>query len=186
MINEQLYFIAIIPPEPIMGEVQKMKENFASNYGATHALKSPPHITLIPPFKANPVRELEIIKFLKEKAYEINSFCVSIKNFACFKPKVIFLNPILSQELEIMQGKIESSLYETIPVAKHAKRPFHPHLTIAFRDLSQEAFYHAWPVYKEQTYIAEFTVDRICLLRHNGTIWEEFKEFIFGDAILPR
>jgi 2'-5' RNA ligase len=51
MVEEKLYFIAIIPPQPYKEKIAGIKQSFAEIYHVSHALKSPPHITLIPPFK---------------------------------------------------------------------------------------------------------------------------------------
>ena len=44
------YFIAIIPPSPILEEVQEIKNYFKDKYESRAALNSPPHITLHMPF----------------------------------------------------------------------------------------------------------------------------------------
>jgi 2'-5' RNA ligase len=185
MIRGQLFFIAIIPPEPIKSEVQKLKEDFAKTYGAKHALKSPPHITLIPPFKIGAQSEPAVNEFLKEKALETSYFKMGIKDYSCFKPRVIFLNPLLCRELVLMQNRLENAFYARFPFGSLSPRPYHPHLTIAFRDLTAKMFYEAWPRYKGQAYEAEFLVDRLWLLRHNGQIWEAYKEFVFKNVNLP-
>ena len=185
MITEQLYFIAIILPEPIKDQVQKIKQEFANCFGATHALKSPPHITLIPPFKTSSQIATEVAEFLEKTSQEVNAFQLIIKDFSCFKPRVIFLNPLLNQELEVMQKHLQKEFYRKFPFGEPSLRPFHPHLTIAFRDLTPKMFYKAWPIYKNKTYGAQFMVDRIYLLRHNGKIWQEFKGFTFGNPGLP-
>ena len=46
-----LFFIAIMPNKELEEEVYAFKKYMASHFGAQHALKSPAHITLIPPFK---------------------------------------------------------------------------------------------------------------------------------------
>jgi len=46
-----LYFFAVVPPEEIQSSVTDIKQDFKERFNASHALKSPPHITLIPPFK---------------------------------------------------------------------------------------------------------------------------------------
>lgn len=183
MITEQLFFIAIIPPEPIKKKVQKIKQDFANSYRVAHALKSPPHITLIPPFKINAQTEPAITDFLETKAKETSSFPLALQDYSCFKPRVIFLNPVFSRELEMLQKRLENAFYRRFPLGKASTRPYHPHLTIAFRDLTRKKFYEAWSLYKEQAYKAQFQVDRFCLLRHNGILWEEYKEFKFTNLM---
>ncbi len=51
-------------------------------------------------------------------------------------------------------------------------RPFHPHLTIATRDLRKKAFYEAWEHFKKKEYAAEWITEGISLLRHNKKNWD--------------
>jgi 2'-5' RNA ligase len=183
MKTEQLFFIAVIPPEPIKNELQKIKQDFADNYGATHALKSPPHITLIPPFNLNAQTEPAITEFLNANTQGTNPFPVTLMDYSCFIPRVIFLNPLFSRELEMLQKRLENAFYKRFPLGKPSSRPYHPHLTIAFRDLTPKTFYEAWARYEKQAYKAQFQVDRLCLLRHNGVLWEEYKEFKFTNLM---
>ncbi len=49
--SEKLFFIALLPPQPIQNQITDIKQYCAQTYNSCHALKSPPHITLQPPFK---------------------------------------------------------------------------------------------------------------------------------------
>ena len=48
--SANLYFIALLPPVEVAEEVTEIKQFFARNYNSRAALKSPPHVTLQPPF----------------------------------------------------------------------------------------------------------------------------------------
>ena len=56
--------------------------------------------------------------------------------------------------------------------AKIDVRPFHPHITIATRDLRKSAFAEAWPQVADQSFEQTFTANGTGLLRHNGHVWE--------------
>jgi 2'-5' RNA ligase len=62
--------------------------------------------------------------------------------------------------------------------AQYKDQPFHPHLTLAFRDLKKPAFYKAWQEFKEKKCEATFSVTEIVLLKHNGKIWNVYNNFI--------
>ena len=57
-----LYYIALLPPENIRQEVTALKEHAAEAFHSSKALNSPPHITLIPPFRIEISREAELLK----------------------------------------------------------------------------------------------------------------------------
>jgi 2'-5' RNA ligase len=51
-------------------------------------------------------------------------------------------------------------------------RPFHPHVTIATRDLYKKSFYESWDHFKEKKYKAEWIAKDLSLLRHNKKNWD--------------
>jgi 2'-5' RNA ligase len=55
--------------------------------------------------------------------------------------------------------------------------PFHPHLTVAFRDLKKPNYQLAWEEFKSKNFQAEFIADKITLLKHTGKVWEIHQEF---------
>ena len=62
-------------------------------------------------------------------------------------------------------------------------RGFHPHITIAFRDLRKEKFYEALAYFKTQAYNFTFTINSFCLLKHTGKEWLVHKEFDFSKSL---
>ena len=60
-------------------------------------------------------------------------------------------------------------------------RPFHPHITIAFRDLTQRHFNSLWGDVEHKSFSGRFTTESITLLRHNGKIWTAEDDFLFGQ-----
>ena len=73
-----LYFIAIIPPDPIKSKIENIKLEFSKKYKTLHALKSPPHITLHPPFNMMEDELDDICKALEavarqEKPFELTA-----------------------------------------------------------------------------------------------------------------
>ena len=55
---------------------------------------------------------------------------------------------------------------------KRDNRSFHPHVTIATRDLHKKAFYEAWEIFKKETYKASCRIKGISLLKHNEKNWD--------------
>jgi 2'-5' RNA ligase len=58
-------------------------------------------------------------------------------------------------------------------------RKFHPHVTIAFRDLKKSAFYEMMEEYQQASYSAVFPVTSFYLLKQTGKVWVPFSEFCF-------
>lgn len=177
-----LYFIALIPPESIKENIQEIKLNFRDTYNSSHSLNAPPHITLLSPFRLTDGKENELSQILEELSSKLHPVKIELKDFDVFEPRVIFIDVIQSSDLTRAQKLIEEGAraYSEIFNYNYAQRPFHPHLTLAFKDLSKENFYKAWEEFKEKSFQADFVAEQICLLKHNGKRWNVAKAFDLG------
>ena len=65
-VDQKLYFIALVPPEPIFTEVEELRTYFSHHFESSAALKSPPHITLHMPFWLKAGKESLLIEQLEK------------------------------------------------------------------------------------------------------------------------
>ena len=167
------YFIAIVAPEQINQQVLEWKNFFKEHFQCTVALKSPAHLTLIPPFWMNEELEYELINSITLFSGSENKFEISLKGFAAFKPRVIFIDVIKNERLDRLQESLTDHVISQnkFPVKKE-DRPFHPHITLATRDLRKKAFYQAWESFSQKKYEKSWIVNGISLLRHNKKNWD--------------
>lgn len=171
----KMYFLAAVAPAHINEQVLKWKHYMRDHYRCTVALRSPAHITLIPPFWMNAALEDELVKDVNAFAAQHRSFDIHLRNFDAFKPKVIFVGIEKNEALARLKLALEEYLLDKYPIKKET-RPFHPHLTIANRDLMKKDFTPAFAHFKNIDYEAKFPAAAISLLRHNGTEWDVIKE----------
>jgi 2'-5' RNA ligase len=173
------YFIALIPPSPVFEEALAQKNYFKAQYNSKASLNSPPHITLHMPFRWKEQKENELIHKLAIFTTGFDPIKICVDNYAAFQPRVIFMNVVKSEALDHLQRSIQRFCKKELNLfnANYKEQAFHPHLTLAFRDLKKPAFQKAWEEFSAKEYKAEFIADRIVLLKHNGKIWERFKEF---------
>ncbi len=173
---KSLYFVAILPPEPILEEIKHFKEQIRDKYGSARALRSPAHITLIPPFHADTEQLEEVSGYLKKCAAATPEFALSLNGVGSFPPRVVFIKPDQSDKLESLQSKLISKgdLW-----SKYSKREFHPHMTIAFRDVTPEIYERIWTEYSELDYQREFTADKLTLLINGKDGWSVLREYFF-------
>jgi 2'-5' RNA ligase len=175
-----LHFIAIVTPDSINQQVLVWKEFMLQQFNCKAALKSPAHITLIPPFHLNDHEPLRMQQLLKPFAAYRQRFSIQLKNFAAFKPKVIYVDVLPNSSLNALQTSLETTLLQSgrFPIKKE-ERPYHPHVTIANRDLTAADFPEAWRHFQAMSYEATFTANAIVLLRHNGQVWDLAASFPF-------
>jgi 2'-5' RNA ligase len=176
------YFIALLPPQEIQEQITAIKQYFAENYGSSGALKSPPHITLQPPFKWVTAEISHVEESLEKFVISHQPIPITLSGFAAFPPRVIYANPLKTPGLlEIekdLSEYLETNLGIVDPVAKG--RSFTPHLTVAFRDLTKENFKAAWSEFKTRSLNFEFTSYQLTLLIHDSERWNISREFPFS------
>jgi 2'-5' RNA ligase len=172
--SSSMYYMAVVAPEEIDSKVKKWKEYMRERFGCTVALKSPAHITLIPPFWHDSTYEDEMKSLLAGFAKGKKEFILELDGFGSFPPRVLFVKVQSSDPLEILKGQLEDHLIENsnLPVKKET-RSFHPHITIANRDLMKIDYLPAWDHFKNMKYSAGFTVKDVSLLKHDGTRWQK-------------
>jgi len=176
-----LYFIAIIPNRIIRERIVAIKLDLKKKYSIKHALKSPAHITLQMPFKKNPKEEYELIEHLNEFVIGKKSFEVELNGYSHFSTKVLFIKIENHSKLINLQTDLKKILLAKMNFSNQdVNKKFHPHLTLATRDLNIESFSKIWPQFKNKNIKYKFLVNSIYLLKHNGKYWDIFKKFTFS------
>lgn len=178
-----IYMFAIVPPEPIYSEIQDFKAHFANEYKARGALNKPAHITIIPPFEIPTNKENDLISFSKSACTNYSPFEILLDGFGEFHQDVIYSKPLANQELTKLQKDLSKSFASRFRRINKtgASSGFHPHITIAYRDLSRAMFDLAWREFEHKLYRRRFMLDHICLMRH-FTKWTTIGESRLGGG----
>lgn len=175
--QDQLFFIAVLPPLEIQEEVTAFKEYAERYFRSSHALRSPPHITLFPPFRWPASRREALSGILAGFAREEASFLLRLNDFACFRPRVIYVDILPSTELTGLHRRLSERLDRDLGLAQKGRRDFHPHMTVAFKDLRPSMFNKAWAHFSGIPYERYFRVTALALLRHVDRRWQVVQEF---------
>ena len=181
----QKYFIAIVPPESILSSITAIKMELFENHGSKGALRSPAHITLHMPFSWDDEREEKLITHLQ--SFQFNqSVDIELKNYNCFEPRVIFISVSENEGLNELQRKLVQHCKKNLQLFNQAddRRGFHPHVTVAFRDLKKPVFYAIWEAYKDKNFQAQFTCHHICLMKQVNDKWDVYKTVEFRKSLI--
>ncbi len=175
------YLIALIPPSPLVEEIQVLKHHFKDTYQSKASLNSPPHITLHMPFEWRDTKEEILIAALRKFVSGKTHFELQLQDFSRFAPRVIYLNVLESEPLRTLQSDLHSFCKTELNLfnARYRDLPFHPHITLAFRDLKKEKFEKAWAEFKEKNFAGNFIIEKITLLKHDGKVWNPYADFDF-------
>ena len=177
----KMYFIALVLPIEIDKKVNKHKEFMWEKYGCRVGLKSPAHITIVPPFWMDEEKEQKLINDVKRMCEEQASFSLATKDFAAFKPRTIYIAVEENEQLKKLKQDSDNYFSVLDYKMKNETRPFCPHITIATRDLHKKVFAEAWPFFANHEFREECRAKDISILRHNGSIWEVVSSEAFKE-----
>jgi len=133
------------------------------------------------PFKWNEKKESELAATLGDFIKTRDPIEVKLDGYSSFPPRVVFINVVMSEPLKKMQHdlqhycKVELNLFN----ANYKELPFHPHITIAFRDLKKPNYEKAWEEFRNKSFQGEFLSDTLTLLKHDGKLWQRHIELPF-------
>ena len=168
-----MYFIAIVLPQDLNEEVLRYKNLMFEKYNCKVGLKSPAHITLVPPFWMEEEKQERLIADINSLSNHVEPFLISTNNFSAFKPKTIFVSTAQNDQLsQVKMATDEFFGNNSFYNIKIEARPFHPHITIATRDLYKKSFHEIWPWFAEKKFEEQWTADGISVLKHNKKNWD--------------
>lgn len=170
-----LYFVAIMLPPTLEKEIRSYQEEMAAKYHASRQLKIPVHVTLLPPFRNN--SEEDVVTAFEDACFKVKKpMGIMFNGFGEFRNKVLFVNVVQNEALSEMRKTIVSKIsnYLSLELPEHYQS-FHPHVTIANRDLTRRAFLKAWPVFKDRKFEARINEIEIALLKHVDGRWKIIK-----------
>lgn len=175
--KQHLYFIAIMLPDDISTKVISVQQEIAERFNSRKALRNLPHITLKAPFNLPAMAPENILGWFSELQIELPPFQLQLQNFGAFKNHehpVIFINPVENAALLSLQKSVVRQFYQTFDRAgvNATDFSFNPHITLAYRDLKPDMFEAAWTEFQNRKFSADFNIDRIELLKHDGKGWQ--------------
>ena len=175
--SSKKYFIAIVLPEPQQGVVESVKRELFQNYGLKGSLRSPAHITLHRPFSWLEEKENLLVEKLNQFKHE-NNFQIFLRNFDGFEPRVIFVHVEPNEALSQLHRAFKRFAQKELRLFNEVNdlRGFHPHVTVAFRDLKKPLFYRLTEEFRNKTLELNFEFRNLSLLRLNKT-WEVIHSF---------
>jgi len=137
---------------------------------------------LIPPFSW-PAAQLEVLSGSLSGFMALHpSPAIRLLNFNCFPPHVIYVDVEPNPDLDSFQHALETHLEQQLSIRTDREYGFHPHVTIAFKDLREAIFPQAWQYFSAQTFAHAFQAQGIALLQHTGQSWE-VKQAFYGMNI---
>lgn len=176
---KSLYLLGILPPPRLTEQIQEIRLECSKKFGVHKALKPPVHITLRPPFWVEETFEKQFIRLLNQQTVQLEPFKQVLENFDAFNPQVVYIRALKNPGLIALHQSI-AELFRKYPIDKKetkSSRTFHPHITIAYRDVLPEVFPLIWQEYKDRRFKHSFNVKQYTLLKHDRIKWNILEHF---------
>ncbi|MDN3203827.1 2'-5' RNA ligase family protein [Algoriphagus sediminis] len=178
------YFLAFVPEGFIQERGQGLKELLKTNYGVKYALKSPVHITVKMPFTYNEKKELTLIKALSKFSQSFPPFKIKIHGVDTFSRRVIFWDVEAGKELLDFQSHLKTFCKRELNLVDElSDRNYHPHMTIAFKDLKEKNFDQVLETVKNHQISEEFIASQLSVLKRNEGRWVELYRLDLGTTL---
>ncbi len=175
------YFLALVPPAEILEKAQEIKLRLREEFGIKYALKSPPHITLKMPFSYNEAKEALLLERLGEHLGAQEPFRIKLAGVGTFGSRVIFLSVGESEPLLRLQRQLRVFCKQTLHLTDElSDRNYHPHMTLAFKDLKPGHFSEVLDRVRNQAFEAEYSAGNLVLLKRIDGMWISHWTVPFG------
>ena len=162
------YFIAITISEPLNTEIETIKRKISAEYKTKSVLKSPPHITIVPPFFWS--NEEELITTVKQ--FSFPEFTIELNGFSTFSIGVVFIDVKNNVQMDQLHISFSDVFFRAYPqLKKKPLFPFHPHITIGNRDWKKEQFNKCWNEMSAKEFKESFSYKGLTLLKNVDGLW---------------
>ena len=167
-----MYYVAILCPPAIESKVQQYKLWMRDRYGCTVALKSPAHLTLIAPFWLVNTSEQLLIERLQSTQTDLPPVEIQLQGFSHFSNRVLFITVKENHPLNRLCKEVGDHFIQAFPgIIKSDDRPFHPHITIANRDMKPGDFDEVWQHFAKEELEENFHSNTLSLLKLTAGKW---------------
>lgn len=158
-------FLACLLEEEWAARIRLLQEEMCALFGICRSLKSPPHITLVPPFW---IGEDQVPELCQTAAiYSYSDLRMVAHHIDRFDDRVIYLRVAENEELLYLRNDL---LRELIAKSYKVRRTvvYTPHVTLGHK-ISKSVFSEAWSHFKNVRITGEVLCHGpIVLVHHNG------------------
>ena len=167
-----LFLVALLLPEPLRSDVWVLKQEVHMRTGSRNAVRLPPHITLIPPFRQPPEFGVAMGELLAHFAHVQAACPVILQDFAWFQDRTLYVEVAENNALQQLHADLHRLCTQNLPTVPEPRRPFVPHVTLATRDLPPHAVPALQLEFAERHYQGQGWLSELVLFRHDGQQWQ--------------
>ncbi|MFT5665844.1 MAG: 2'-5' RNA ligase [Vicingaceae bacterium] len=169
------YFFAILPSTIILNEIIDFQKEIEASFGSVHAQKTPPHVTIIPPFHCE---EEQLQDFIEKISLFLNdtsiiNLKIHLVNFQRFEGRTLFIDIAKNESFEKLCKGLKLLFNQQKIIKQRVEKHFFiPHITIANKDIKKRDFKVAWEDFKARKYQRSFGLESLAVLELIEKKWE--------------
>lgn len=178
-----LYLIAILPPSEQAGVIDALRRECSEKYQVFRALRPPVHMTLYKPVWLSSEQEDLLIREMRLAGAQQHGFIQEAADFSKFSNRVLYLRAVPNPELIALQRRIARVFSDSgFDPDGGNNDAYHPHFTLAYRDVTPEKFQEMWKEYQDRRFRITFPADHFSILKHDGKKWQVLEEIPLKTA----
>ena len=176
--NKNSYYIALVPSVKISEEILKFKQAAESKFGTKLALRSPAHVTLVPPFIANDDELKQVLTILKAQIKQHKELSITIDGCSNFGSHTIYLQVKNNSRI----NKLFEDLFDLVAkvVNPAGYRQFVPHITLANRDIPSQSFSEMLTYFKAFNYQCQTVINQVAIFKLVDQKWQLHKTYVLS------
>jgi 2'-5' RNA ligase len=168
----QKYFLAIVPIGEIQRAATALKDELKEQLNIKYALKSPAHITLKMPFSYNEAKEKVLVEKLENFLSTKKTLKIKVGGTDTFGKRVIYWKVQADSRLAELQVDLKTFCKRELNLVDElSDRNYHPHMTIAFKDVKERDFDQAKALIKSSDIDQPLNVCSVELLKRMDGKW---------------
>lgn len=175
-----MFFVAVPLDRTAAAAIEPYRAYMREHYGCRSGQRTPPHITLIPPFKTEDKSTEEVAAILLESVSSAQAilplpFSSRALIFGAFGHRTLYAKILPDERWNSLRDTLWQTLSNELPLPP-LRTPFIPHLTIANRDIPPQSIREALDHLNSKNVSLIFTVDRIALYELQEGCWMQIAE----------
>ncbi|MCF8237831.1 MAG: 2'-5' RNA ligase family protein [Saprospiraceae bacterium] len=175
-----MYFWALVAEGELQSRLTSLKHIARDEFQSQRALRSPAHITLIPPVRLTDQACQQIERRIASVALQAAPFILQIDGVKGFSSRVIYADVVEHQELVDLQHRLDAAFREECPGHRIKHHSYRPHVTLAFRDLDPKIYPLALAYFQNLGLHFEWPCRHISRLKHHQDHWEIDHQVLLG------
>ena len=182
---QQTHFLGVLPPEELACRLEGCRRYMKETYGCKSGYGTPIHATLVPPFcLPEEYSTKDLVAAMEEHVLPLGNhlkFTSQVKGFDAFGDRTIFARVLEDKRWSVLRDRVLAAVLQHAPnCARKDRSPFHPHLTVANRDIPAGVSTDALKVLNELRLTATFSVDNVTIFERQGGSWTDVWSGAFG------